>query len=272
MSEQVNATVTEAAQSGETAVSVDGLQKEFGDVRALDGVDLTVGTGEVFGLVGPNGAGKSTTLRTLATLLTPTAGTAEVFGVSVAEAPETVRRLIRYLPEEAGAYDSLTGRDYLQFVANVYVAGGAVGATPTETEPANGAGEESVSDVVGRGVEIAALGDRIDDDIGEYSKGMTRKLLVASVLMTRPRLAILDEPTDGLDVRNARAVREEIETYPDERRALVVSSHDLLEVGYLCDRVALLNEGRVAAVGTPDELTAEFGGDNLEEAFLEATA
>ena len=235
-----------------TAVEVEDLSKSYRSVRALDGVSLTVREGEIFGLVGPNGAGKTTTLRVLATLLEPTTGSVEVFGHDVERDPNAVRAAVRYLPAEAGAYDNMTGRQYLEFIAGFY---------PDASGPQ-----------VERGVEIADLGDRIDDSTAEYSTGMTRKLLVASALMTEPELAILDEVTTGLDVRNARRVRDIIDDYPDDGRSVLLSSHDMLEVSYLCDRVALLNEGEVVGVGTPAELRERFGGENLEDAFLEATA
>ncbi|MHB9288063.1 ABC transporter ATP-binding protein [Halobacteriales archaeon Cl-PHB] len=234
------------------AVRVANLRKRYGDVQALDGVDFTVERGEIFGLVGPNGAGKSTTLRILATLLAPGAGTVEVAGANVEDSPNDVREAIRYLPEEAGAYDNLTGRDYLAFVAGFYAA-----------DPEK---------MVAEGVDLADLGDRIDDKTDEYSKGMTRKLLLASSLMTEPDLAILDEATSGLDVRNARRVREVIKAYPDDGRSVLLSSHNMLEVAFLCDRVGLLNEGELVEVGTPDEIVATYGAENLEDAFLEATA
>lgn len=232
------------------AVSVRNLTKEYGDIRALDGVSFRIVPGEVFGIVGPNGAGKSSTLQTLATLLSPTSGSVSVFGADVTDDPQAVRRRLRYLPEQAGAYGNFTGRRYLEFVAGVYDADDAA---------------------VERGVKIADLGDRLTDQIETYSKGMTRKLLIASTLMTRPKVAVLDEPTDGLDVRNAEAVRNEIASFPDDDSAVVVSSHDMLEVEYVCDRVALLDSGRIVAVGTPEALTTEFGSDTLEEAFLEVT-
>ncbi len=233
------------------AVEVRDLRKRYGDVEALSGVSFSVRPGEIFGLVGPNGAGKSTTLRTLATLIDATAGDVEVFDTDVGTDPNAVRKAIRYLPEEAGAYDNLSGRAYLRFVADFY-------GDPDE--------------LVERGVEIADLGDRIEDKTSEYSKGMTRKLLVASTLMTEPDLAILDEPTSGLDVRNSRTVRDVVREYPGEDRSVLLSSHDMLEVSYLCDRVALLDDGRIVDVGTPDELVADYGATNLEDAFLEATA
>jgi len=233
------------------AVSIDGLSRLYGDVQALDDVSFTVETDEIFGLVGPNGAGKTTTLRILATLLEHDNGTVSVYDHDVAAEPNAVRSSIRYLPAEAGAYENMTGRQYLEFVAGFFAA--------------------DASEYVQRGVEIADLGERLDDETSEYSTGMTRKLLVASALMTEPRLAILDEVTTGLDVRNARRVRDTIKEYPDEDRGVLLSSHDMLEVSYLCDRVALLNEGEIVEVGTPDGLCEQYGTENLEDAFLEAT-
>jgi ABC-2 type transport system ATP-binding protein len=236
----------------ETAVRVDGLQKRFGDVQALGDLSFEVEPGEIFGLVGPNGAGKSTTLRIMSTLLSADGGDVEVFGAGVAGAPNTVREAIRYLPEEAGAYENLTGRGFLQFVAGFYA--------------------DDPGPLVERGVELADLGERITDKTSEYSKGMTRRLLLASSLMTEPRLAILDEPTSGLDVRNAREVREVIKSHPGEERSVVLSSHNMLEVEYLCDRVGLINEGEIVAVGSPTELVAEYDVDNLEDVFMAVTA
>jgi ABC-2 type transport system ATP-binding protein len=238
--------------SGEPAVRVTDLRKSYGDVDALDGASFEVEVGEIFGLVGPNGAGKSTTLQIMSTLISASGGDVTVFGKSVTEDPYGVRQSIRYLPEEAGSYDNLTGRGYLEFVAGFYA--------------------DDPDAMVERGVEIADLEDRIDDRTGEYSKGMTRKLLLASTLMTEPQLAILDEPTDGLDVRNSRQIRDVVREFPRGERSVLLSSHNMLEVGYLCDRVALLNEGRIVGVGTPDELVAEYAAENLEDAFLEATA
>jgi ABC-2 type transport system ATP-binding protein len=233
------------------AVAVDGLHKRYGDVQALAGVSFEVRRDEIFGLVGPNGAGKTTTLRTLATLLTHDGGDVIVAGHDVEDAPAAVRAAIRYLPEDAGSYDAMTGRQFLAFVADIYEGGEAM---------------------VDRGVEIADLGERIDDKTQEYSKGMTRKLLLGASLMVDPELAILDEPTSGLDVQNARAVREVVKSFPDEERSVLLSSHNMLEVEYLCDRVGLLNDGEIVVTGTPAELMAEYDADNLEDVFVEVVA
>ena len=237
---------------GDPAVAVEGLYKQYGDVQALDGVTFEVQRGEIFGLVGPNGAGKSTTLRIVSTLLGADDGSVTVCGADVEDRPNDARAALRYVPEEAGAYENFTGRQYLDFIASFYAA---------DPEP-----------MVERGVDIADLADRTDSKTGEYSKGMTRKLLLAAGLMTGPQLAILDEPTSGLDVRNARQIRDTINDYPGPDRSVVLSSHNMLEVEYLCDRVGLLNEGRIVDVGSPAELMGDYGTENLEDAFLEATA
>ncbi|MFB6151486.1 MAG: ABC transporter ATP-binding protein [Haloarculaceae archaeon] len=231
------------------AVEVSDLHKRYGDVRALEGVTFSVQRDEIFGLVGPNGAGKTTTLRTITTLIGADDGTVAVAGNDVESAPDAVRRAIRYLPEDAGAYDAMTGRQFLEFVADFY---------------------EGDSDaMVERGVEIADLGERVGDSTKEYSKGMTRKLLLGSALMTDPELAVLDEPTSGLDVQNARLVREVIKEFPGAERSVLLSSHNMLEVEYLCDRVGLLSDGEIVVVGTPDELMAEYDAENLEDVFVE---
>jgi len=233
------------------SVSVDELAKRYGDVQALDSVSFEVRRGEIFGLVGPNGAGKSTTLRTLATLLHVDDGDVTVCGHDVEQAAIDVRESIRYLPDEAGAYESISGRKNLRFVADFY---------------------GDADEYVAQGVEMADLGERIDDTAGEYSKGMTRKLLLASALMTEPELVILDEPTSGLDVRNSRKVREIIKSYPNEDRSVLLSSHDMLEVEYLCDRVGLLDDGQIVAQGSPAELLERYDVANLEDVFMEVVA
>ncbi|WP_123537721.1 ABC transporter ATP-binding protein [Halosimplex salinum] len=236
------------------AVQVEGLRKRYGDVQALEGLSFEVRPDEIFGLVGPNGAGKTTTLRTLATLLNKDEGTVTVAGHDVEADPDAVRRAIRYLPEDAGAYESMSGRQFLEFVADFYAQGAAADA------------------MVERGVEIADLDERIDDDTQAYSKGMTRKLLLGSALMTDPHLAILDEPTSGLDVKNSKTVREVVKEFPGEERSILLSSHDMLEVEYLCDRVGLLNDGVIVTSGSPEELMAEYDAENLEDVFLEVVA
>ena len=234
---------------GEVVVEVSDLRKTFGRVKAVDGVSFTVRAGEVFGLVGPNGAGKTTTLRILATILRPTSGLVRVCGHDVVKEQDVVRRLISYLPEEAGAYKNLTGYEYLRLMARIY-----------------GLGDDAVEE----GVRLAGLGDAIRRYVGTYSKGMKRRLQLARALMVRPKLAILDEPSSGLDVIHAVYVREVIRSFVRRTGAAVIlSSHNMLEVEHTCDRVALMSNGRIVVEGTPQELKRRYGAENLEQVFVE---
>jgi ABC-2 type transport system ATP-binding protein len=237
------------------AIEAKGLVKNFGNVMALDGASFTVGDREIFGLIGPNGAGKTTALRIIGTLLSPTSGKAEVFGVDVVRQPEKVREIISYLPEEAGAYQYLSGYEYLRFMAGFYSNAGI-----------------RTDEMIEEGERISGLGERLEDRIKGYSKGMKQRLLLARALMMKPRLAILDEPTSGLDVVHAFHVRQMIKDYVDKIGVTVLlSSHNMLEVEFLCHRVALIDEGRIMAEGRPEELKGRFGAGNLEEVFMEVT-
>jgi ABC-2 type transport system ATP-binding protein len=234
------------------AVEVRELVKNYGNFRALNGVSFEVNEGEIFGLIGPNGAGKTTALRVVATLLQITSGSVTIFDYELPKEAGEVRKIISYLPEEAGAYKNLTGKDYLNFIARFF-----------------GDGEKS-RDTVRRGLEIANLGKRIDDKVDTYSKGMTRRLLVGRALMVNPRLAILDEPTSGLDVVNAQEVRRIINSAVEGGTAVLLSSHNMLEVELLCHRIALINDGKIVASGTAEELKKEYDAGNIEEAFVKA--
>jgi ABC-2 type transport system ATP-binding protein len=233
------------------AVNAEAVVKVFGNIRALDGLSFTVSPGEVFGLIGPNGAGKTTALRIISTLLLPTSGTVKIFDLDVFRQAAEVRKILSYLPEEAGPYPNLSGREYLEFMARFTAKG-----------------RDQVHRMVNEAAEICGLGDRLKDRAKTYSKGMKRRLLVARALMTRPKLAVLDEPTSGLDVLQSYHVREIIKRYATEKSVgVVISSHNMLEVEYLCQRVALLNKGKIVAEGKPQELKDKFGSPNLEEVF-----
>lgn len=233
------------------AVEAESVVKVFGNIRALDGLSFSFGRGEIYGLIGPNGAGKTTALRVVSTLLLPTSGSVRVFGLDVVRDAGEVRRIITYLPEEAGAYPNLSGWEYLEFMAKF-----------------NSKSGDEVDRTVKEAAEICGLGDRLNDKAKTYSKGMKRRLLVARALMTRPKLAILDEPASGLDVLHAYHIREVIRRHVKENGVTVLlSSHNMLEVEHLCDRVALLNKGKIVAEGRPQELKERFGGANLEEVF-----
>jgi len=233
------------------AIEALNITKVFGDIHALDGLNFSVNQGEIFGLIGPNGAGKTTTLRIFSTLLLPTTGNGRIFGLDVVNRAAEVRRIITYLPEEAGTYRNLSGREYLEFMAKF--------DTNDKTK---------TREIVKDAAEITGLGERLKDRTKAYSKGMKRRLLVARALMTKPKLSILDEPTSGLDVLHAYHVREIIKNYVREHDVTVLlSSHNMLEVEHLCGRVALLNKGKIVAQGKPQELKEKYESENLEEVF-----
>lgn len=225
--------------------------KVFGSIHALDGLSFKVKPGEIFGLIGPNGAGKTTALRMVSTLLLPTSGMVKVFGLDIVDKAADVRKVITYLPEEAGAYRNLSGWEYLEFMARF-----------------NTNNRDEIRKIVGEAAEISGLGERLKDRAKTYSKGMKRRLLVARALMTKPKLAVLDEPTSGLDVLHSYHVREVIKRYVKECGVtILLSSHNMLEVEHLCDRVALLNKGKIVAEGKPQDLKTKFESENLEEVF-----
>jgi len=237
----------------EYAVEVDGLVKRFGEIIALDGLNFKVGVGKIYGLIGPNGAGKTTALRIISTLILPTAGSATVFRHNVVREASEIRRLISYLPEEAGAYKNLSGYEYLQFMGKF-----------------NSDNKKDLKAMVGDAAAISGLDERLRDRVKTYSKGMKRRLLVARALMHKPKLAVLDEPTSGLDVLHSYHVRGIIKQYVEKHGVTVLlSSHNMLEVEYLCDQVALINRGKIATEGAPAELKAKYKASNLEEVFAE---
>lgn len=231
-------------------VEIKSLSKSYKEVEALRGISLDIKQGEIFALIGPNGAGKTTTLRILATLLRPSSGDAFIKGISITKNPLEARSMITYLPDEAGAYRNMTGAGYLNFLASLYISGKA-----------------EIERAVKRGCDISGLGSRLDDKISTYSKGMTRKLLIARAVMTEPVLAILDEPTSGLDIINGLEIRNTLRSLRDNGVTLLVSSHNMLEIEYISDRVAIIDKGVIMATGTPDELKRQNDAANLEEVF-----
>jgi ABC-2 type transport system ATP-binding protein len=230
------------------SIEVKNLVKHYGNFQAVKDISFTVDKGEIFGLIGPNGAGKTTTLRVVSTLLSITSGSVTILGHDLKKDSGEIRKLISYLPEDAGAYRNLTGRAYLQFIANFFDS-------------------KHVTTMVQQGIKIADLGSRIDDRVDTYSKGMMRRLLVGRALMTNPQLAILDEPTSGLDVINAQEIRKLIQATAKAGTTVLLSSHNMLEVEYLCERIALIYDGHIVEEGTPKGLMEKYKVNNVEEVF-----
>jgi ABC-2 type transport system ATP-binding protein len=235
----------------DVAVETAGLTKDFGSIHALKDLNLKIEKGQVFGLIGPNGAGKTTALRIISTLLLPTSGQAKVFGLDVVRDAGEIRKIIAYLPDEAGVYRNLSGKEYLEFMGRF-----------------SARNRNELNEMVRQATDICGLGERLKDKAKTYSKGMKRRLLVARALMTKPKLAILDEPASGLDVLHAYHVREIIKRYVKEHEVTVLlSSHNMLEVEHICDQVTLINKGIIVAEGKPKELKEKYESANLEEVF-----
>lgn len=233
------------------AINAKKVVKQFGNIRALNELSFQISPGEIYGLIGPNGAGKTTTLRIISTLLLPSSGTVHVFGQNVTKQASEVRKILTYLPEEAGAYRNLSGWEYLRFMAKFN------SKNTTETQQ-----------IINEAAKISGLEERLKDRAKTYSKGMKRRLLVARALMTKPKLAILDEPASGLDVLHAYHVRKIIKNYVKKHEVTVLlSSHNMLEVEYLCNRVALLDKGKIIVEGSPQNLITKYECENLEEVF-----
>ncbi len=232
-------------------LEVKNLSKQYTKVLAVDNISFEIGEGEIFALIGPNGAGKTTTIRMISTLLTPTSGDAAVAGNSIIKSPDKVRECITYLPDEAGAYKQMTGIKYLRFMAGLFT---------TDID--------GINTCVERAKNICGLGDRLGDKIGSYSRGMIRKLLLARAVMTKPKLAILDEPTSGLDVLNAIEIRKTIKKLAEEEKmSFLLSSHNMLEIEFVSDRVGIISNGHLMVTGRPDELKARYDAPNLENVF-----
>ncbi|MGD9641169.1 MAG: ABC transporter ATP-binding protein [Elusimicrobiales bacterium] len=236
------------------ALEIRGLVKKYKDFEAVACLDFSVAPGEIFALVGPNGVGKSTTLKMIATILTPTSGSVSVFGLDTRRDAHAVRETISYLPEEAGAYKNLTGREHLDFMAMVFLK---------DLAKARAAAAE--------GERLSGLGERLGDKIKTYSKGMARKLLLARAVMIRPRLAILDEPTSGLDIVNAYEIRKTIKALAAGGMTFLISSHNMGEIEFLSDRIGVINKGRMLACDNPAALKARFATEDLEEVFIKLT-
>jgi ABC-2 type transport system ATP-binding protein len=212
-----------------------GLTKKFGEFTAVDGVSLTVNEGEILGVVGPNGAGKSTLVKMLCTILAPTAGTATIMGFDIVKDAQKVRSIVGYQPEEPRVYDYMTGEEFLSFFADVY-----------------GSGRERIPELL----EFVGLEEHAKRKIGEYSKGMKHRISLARALIHDPKVLILDEPTMGLDPASSRDVRERVKSMRKSGKTILVCTHYMDEADFLCDKLAIMNRGKIAAIGKPEELKA----------------
>jgi ABC-2 type transport system ATP-binding protein len=240
------------------AVQTDELSKFYGKgygIRAVDELDLEVFEGETFGLLGPNGAGKTTTIRLLNCIIKPTSGTARVNGYDILRNETEVKRSTGLLAESPGMYEKLSASEFLEFMGALY-------DVPDDILP------ERIDDLL----KLFGLETRRDDLLEGYSRGMKQKVLVAAALVHDPPIVFLDEPTSNLDPSAALTVKNLIRQLSDTAgRTIFISSHILPLVEELCDRVGIINKGKLVAIGTASEVIAGTGKKTLEEAFIALT-
>jgi ABC-2 type transport system ATP-binding protein len=229
-----------------TVLRTEKLTKRFGTLTAVDGVDLEVREGEVFGYLGPNGAGKTTTLRLLCALIAPTSGTAEVAGYRLGRDDQQIRAAVGILTELPGLYERQSAWDNLIFYATLYGLDGPTGRAQAE-----------------RFLRLMGLWDRRTDAVATFSRGMKQKMAIARAALHEPRIMFLDEPTTGLDPDAAKTVREFIMALRGEGRTVFLCTHNLDEADRLCDRIAFFRH-KVIRIDTPDHLRAELYGRATE--------
>ena len=237
-------------------IEVDALRKSFvtrgGSIRAVDGVSFRARDGEITGLLGPNGAGKTTALRMLYTLMRPDEGRVLVDGLDPGVQPSDVRRRLGVLPDARGVYKRLTARENIAYFGRLH-----------------GMDDAAITARVERLVAALGMQDFIDRRAEGFSQGQRTKTAIARALVHDPRNVVLDEPTNGLDVMTTRSLRQFLHGLKAEGRCVLFSSHIMQEVAALCDRIVVIARGRVVAQGTPDQLRAQTGQQNLEDAFVQ---
>ncbi|RLI44319.1 ABC transporter ATP-binding protein [Candidatus Bathyarchaeota archaeon] len=238
------------------AVELRGVVKRYSDLVAVDYIDLEVEYGEIFGLLGPNGSGKSTLLKIMLGLVKPDSGSVNVLGINAKENPIEIKKQVGYVPEAPRLYEFLTGIEYLDFVSDIY------GLSPTDKKTR-----------IDEYLTALELEGREGDMISSYSQGMKQKITLISAFIHKPRLLLLDEPLSGLDPRSARIVKDLLRKLASQGVTTIMSTHILEIAQAMCDRIAIIYEGRVLALGNMKELRqkARLPESGLEDIFLKLT-
>jgi len=238
----------------ETAIVIDKLTKEFEDVVAVDELSIEVEKGELFGLLGPNGAGKTTVINVLCSLLEPTGGSASVGGYDVQKESQKVKELIGVCTQETAVYPYLTGRENVELFGNLH-------AMPKQKLKKN-------TDEL---LEKLGLAEDAKRRVGKYSGGMRRRINLIMALVNDPEIAFLDEPTVAMDPQSRHAVWDFIIGLKNQGKTVILTTHYMEEAEELCDRVGIIDHGKLIALGSPEQLKKKFGAKNLEEVFIGLT-
>jgi len=242
--------------NGSNAVELRGVTKRFNELVAVNDISLTIGTGEIFALLGPNGSGKSTTLKMLLGLLQPTSGSVDVLGIDVSKDPVGIKRQVGYVPESPDLYEFLTGIEYLDFIADIY-----------------GVSTDEKSQRITEYLKALQLEGREGDMINSYSDGMKKKISLISAFLHKPKLLILDEPLNALDPRSARIVKDYLQSLKSQGVTTILSTHVLEIAEAVCDRIGIMYQGNILALGGMSELRKEASlpSSGLEDIFLKLT-
>ena len=237
-------------------IELKALTKRYGGFTAVDAIDLTVPKGELFGFLGPNGAGKTTTLRMIAGILQPSGGTVRIAGIDIAADAIAAKAKLGFIPDRPFIYEKLTGAEFLRFVAGLY--------------------DQSGDAVERRMTELLALFDLLnwkDELVESYSHGMRQKLIISSAFLHRPEVIVVDEPMVGLDPKAAKVLKDLFREYTRRGHTIMMSTHTLEVAQSLCDRVAIIQGGKIRACGTMADLRAHAaaGEEGLEDIFLRLT-
>jgi ABC-2 type transport system ATP-binding protein len=235
-------------------LDVESLTKRFGATVAVNAISFRVEPGEIFGFLGPNGAGKTTTIRMLTGLLRPTAGRALLGGFDIVARPEAAKRMFGYVPDEPNLYGKLTPVEFLNFIGDVY-----------------GMEAKRKRERMGELLDLFELSSAAGELLEGFSHGMKQKVALCAALLHEPRIYFLDEPTVGLDPKSARLLKDILRAVTHAGGAVMMSTHIMEIAQGLCDRVAIVDHGRIAAIGTVDELRALRGDATLEDVFLGIT-
>lgn len=240
-------------------LQLENVTKRFGGLTAVDDLSLTVFPGEVFGFLGPNGAGKTTTIKMCTGLLRPNSGVVRIGGHDIVQESLLAKRLLGYVPDNPFLYDQLTGREFVRFVARLYGL--------------DGGGGSSVEGRIQEMFDLFEMSQKADELIKGYSFGMRRKVAIAAALIHNSQIIFLDEPTSGLDPKSARWVKDLFRRLAGEGMAILMTTHILEIAERICDRIGIIHQGRLVALGTLAELREEAGRSDstLEDIFLQVT-
>lgn len=236
-------------------LEIKNLTKKFGDKVAVDNIDLSVKSGEIYGFLGPNGAGKTTTIKMIVGMLMPDGGSISVDGIDAINDDVEAKRQIAHVPDSPEIYDIMTGRQYLNFIADVFELS-----------------DEERNKQIDRYAEVFEMKENLDVMIAGYSHGMKQKIVIMGALIHSPKLLILDEPMVGLDAKSSFRLKEIMRALANEGRTVFFSTHVMEVAENLCDRIGIINKGKIIAVGTLDEIKAAAKDTgSLEKIFLELT-